>query len=64
MLKLRTVPARPFDPHKRAATPAMRSLIGEVLSQLAGYEKFHHIRKRKRSDSAQHSYDTIVVSHI
>ncbi len=64
MLKLSTVPARPFDPHKRAATPAMRSLIGEVLSQLAGYEKFHHIRKRKRSDRAQQSYDTIVEAVV
>lgn len=42
MLTSNTVPARPFDPHKRAATDAMKSLIGEVRNQLAGYEEYYH----------------------
>ncbi len=54
------VPARPFDPHRRATSAAMNALVQEVLQQMDGYEIIHQTRKRKRRSADQTTYETTV----
>lgn len=52
--------ARPFDPHKRAASSTMREVLKEAMQLLGGYELFFELRKRKRSESAQATFELTV----
>ena len=58
--KNNVVPARPFDPHRRCASPAMKEVVQEVLQLLGRYEYHYETRKRKRSAGAQAAYEAMV----
>ncbi|MFZ7090817.1 hypothetical protein [Primorskyibacter sp. 2E233] len=57
-------PARPFDPHRRPATPALRDLVQEVMQQLEAYETCHGLRKRRRSVQAQATHAETVAAIV
>lgn len=58
------VPARPFDPHRQSASPAMKEVVQEVLQQMGGYEYYYGTRKRKRSATAQAVYEATVEAIV
>ncbi len=58
------VPARPFDPHRRGASPAMKEVVQEVLQQMGSYEYYYDTRKRKRSATAQTTYEATVEAIV
>lgn len=55
---------RPFDPHRRSASPAMKEVVQEVLRQMGGYEAYYGTRKRKRSAVDQATYETTVEAIV
>lgn len=56
--------ARPFNPHRRGASPGMVTVVQEVLQQMAGYEAYHKTRKRKRTATAQTTYEATVEAIV
>jgi len=62
--KPQSLPARHFDPHRRAATAPMNALVQEVLQQMDGYKAYHSIRKRKRSVTVQATYEATVEAVV
>jgi hypothetical protein len=58
------VPARPFDPHRRAASASMKALVKEILGFMAEYEAYFNTRKRKRSFAAQEVYEATVEAIV
>jgi putative hemolysin len=58
------VPARPFDPHRRCASPAIKEVVQEVLQQMSSYEYYYDTRKRKHSAAAQAVYEATVEAVV
>ncbi len=63
-LEAPAIPARPFNPHRRCASPAMKEVVQEVLQQMGGYEFYYDTRKRKRSAAAQAAYEASVEAVV
>nr|WP_319948464.1 hypothetical protein [uncultured Shimia sp.] len=63
-LEVPDIPARPFNPHRRCASRAMKEVVQEVLQQLGGYEYYYDTRKRKRSAAAQASHEAMVEAVV
>lgn len=51
---------RPFNPHLCAGSEGMRDTLQEVLKQLDGYEHFYKLRKRKRREVDQATFERTV----
>ena len=56
--------ARRFNPFLCAGSDAMRRTVAELLKQLDGYEDYYQLRKRKRREADQRTYERTVEAVI
>ncbi|MEY8120847.1 hypothetical protein AB9F26_21965 [Falsihalocynthiibacter sp. BN13B15] len=58
------VPARPFDPFRRAKSAAAETIVESVLHVVSRYEDKHGLRKRKRKAVDQATYETTIEAIV
>lgn len=57
-------PDRPFNPWRVPASPAVEQLIQDVLNQVRNYETLYQLRKRKRKQADQVSFEKAVSAVV
>mgnify|MGYP001032680421 CR=1 FL=1 len=55
---------RPFNPHLCAGSANLSTALEEILKQLAGFEEFHKLRKRKRRAVDQATFERTVEALV
>ncbi|MEY8096326.1 hypothetical protein AB9F29_02765 [Falsihalocynthiibacter sp. S25ZX9] len=58
------VPARPFDPFRRAKSAAAETIVESVLHVVSRYEDKHGLRKRKRKAVDQATYEVTIAAVV
>jgi len=55
---------RPFNPHLCTGSEQLRSALDEIIKQLEGYEDFYKLRKRKRREVDQATFERTVEALV